>query len=131
MHVSPSLLHDLVFVLALWFFTLLFTNCKTKTLKNLFYLILFYEIVLACSLIVWEQFLALTSLASLPKTKLKHTFLGLFIIQLVLRGGLKPANFKDYISPNCSQCLLKELEQEVDLVHLYNWLSETHNIFWK
>ena len=42
------------------YFTLLFTNCTTKTLKILFYLILFYEIVLACSLVVREQFLALT-----------------------------------------------------------------------
>ena len=45
--------------------------------KNLFYLILFYEIVLACSLVVWEQFLALTSLASLPGMKLKYIFPGI------------------------------------------------------
>ena len=51
-HLSPSLLHDLVLFLAWWDFTLLLTNCKTKTLKNLFYLVLFYEIVLDCSLVV-------------------------------------------------------------------------------
>ena len=102
------------------FFTLLFTNCTTKTLKNLFFLIWFIEIVLACSLVVWEQFLALTYLAPLSRMKLNHTFLGLLNIQLLLRGGLKATNFKDYISPNSSQWLLKELEQEVDLVHLYN-----------
>ena len=73
--------------LSLMSFTLLFTNCKTKTLKNLFYLVLFYEIMLACSLVVWEQFLALTSLLHFPGMKLKHTLPGLFIIQLVLRGG--------------------------------------------
>ena len=49
--------------------------------KNLFYLILFYEIVLACSLVVWEQFLALTSLAPLLGMKLKYIFprISLFI----------------------------------------------------
>ena len=36
MHLSPSLLHDLVFVLAWWYFPLLLTNCKTKTLKTYF-----------------------------------------------------------------------------------------------
>ena len=36
MHLSASLLHDLVFFLAWWDFTLLLTNCKTKTLKNYF-----------------------------------------------------------------------------------------------
>ena len=36
MHLSPSLLHDLVFVLAWWYFTLLLSNCKTKTLKTYF-----------------------------------------------------------------------------------------------
>ena len=36
MHLIPSLLHDLVFVLAWWDFTLLLTNCKTKTLKTYF-----------------------------------------------------------------------------------------------
>ena len=35
------------------------------------------EIVLACSLVVWEQFLALTSLAPLPRTKLKYMFPGI------------------------------------------------------
>ena len=93
-HISSSLLHDLVFVLALWVFTLLFTNCITKTLKNLFFLIWFIEIVLACSLVVWEQFMELTYLAPLSGMKLKHTFPGLLMIQLVLRGGLKPTNFK-------------------------------------
>ena len=81
------IVRDLVFVLALWVFTLLFTNCTTKTLKNMFYLFLSIEIVLACSLVVWEQFPALKYLAALSGTKLKHTFLGLFSIQLVLRGG--------------------------------------------
>ena len=37
-------------------------NQKTlKTLKTLFYFIVIIEIVLACSLVVWEQFMALTS----------------------------------------------------------------------
>ena len=35
-HLSYSLLHDLVFVLAWWDFPLLITNCKTKTLKTCF-----------------------------------------------------------------------------------------------
>ena len=36
MDLSPSLLHDLVFVLAWRDFTLLLSNCKTKTLKTCF-----------------------------------------------------------------------------------------------
>ena len=32
---------------------------------------------------------------------------------------------EDYISPNISQWLLKELEEEVDLVHLYNCVFTT------
>ena len=36
MHISPSLLHDLVFVLAWWDFSLLITNCKDKNLKTCF-----------------------------------------------------------------------------------------------
>ena len=42
--------------------------------KTLFYFIVFIEIVLACSLVVWEQFLALTTLAPLPGTKSKTYF---------------------------------------------------------
>ena len=81
------------FSVCLSFYPLVYKLHTPKTLKNLFLLFLFIEIVLACSLVVWEQFIALTSLASFPGTKLDHTFLGLLIIQLVLRGGLKPTNF--------------------------------------
>ena len=60
MHLSHSNAHDLVFALVLWMFALLSSNCTTKTLKYLFYLIEFIEIMLACSSIVWEQILAQT-----------------------------------------------------------------------
>ena len=60
MHLNHSNAHDLVFALVLWLFSLLSSNCTTKTLEYLFYLIEFIEIVLACSSVVWEQFMALT-----------------------------------------------------------------------
>ena len=44
MHLNPSLLHDLVLVLAWWDFTLLLTNCKTKTLKTYFTLFYFMRL---------------------------------------------------------------------------------------
>ena len=71
-----------------------------KTLKTLFYFIEIIEIVLACSLVVWEQFMALTYLALLPGNEVENLFFpGILIISLVLRGELKPANLKDYFSP--------------------------------
>ena len=73
--------------LSLMSFYPLVNKLQNQNPKNLFYVVLFCEIVLDCSLVVWEQFLALTSLALLSGTKLKHTFPQLFIIQLVLRGG--------------------------------------------
>ena len=81
------------------FFKLL--NQKTlKTLKTLFYFIEIIEIVLACSLVVWEQFLALTSLPPFPGNEFENIFFpGILIISLVLRGELKQANLKDYFSP--------------------------------
>ena len=61
-HLSDSNAHDLVFALVLWMFSLLSSNFSTKTLKKtLFYFIAIFEIVLACSFIVWEQFLEQTS----------------------------------------------------------------------
>ena len=45
-----------------------------KTLKTLFYFIVIIEIVLACSLVVWEQFLALTSLVPLSRTEFEKLF---------------------------------------------------------
>ena len=48
-------------------------NQKTlKTLKTLFYFIEIIEIVLACSLVVWEKFLALTE-SSQAKASLGRT----------------------------------------------------------
>ena len=79
-------------------------NQKTlKTLKTLFFFIEIIEIVLACSLVVWEQFLALTSLAPLSGNEFEYIFFpGILIISLVLRGTeLKPTNLKDYFSPVC------------------------------
>ena len=61
MHLSHSNAHDLVFALVLWIFSLLSSNCTTKTREHLFYLIEFIEIVLACSSVVGEQILALTN----------------------------------------------------------------------
>ena len=61
---------------------------------------LFYFIVLAFSLVVWEQFLALTYLAPLSGNEVENLFFpGILIFSLVLRGELKPANIKDYFSP--------------------------------
>ena len=60
MHLSHSNAHDLVFSLVLWMFALLSSNCRTKTLEYLFYFIVFINIVLACSFIVWEQILEQT-----------------------------------------------------------------------
>ena len=58
------------------------------------------EIVLACSLVVWEQFMALTSLAPFPGNEVENLFFpGILIISLVVRGELKPSNLKDYFSP--------------------------------
>ena len=76
-------------------------NQKTlKTLKTLFYFIDIIEIVLACSLVVWEQFLALTFLAPLLGNEVENLFFpGILIISLVVRSELKPANLKDYFSP--------------------------------
>ena len=72
-------------------------NQKTlKTLKTLFCFIEIIEIVLACSLVVWEQFMALTYLVPLPGNKVENPFFpGILIISLVLRGELKPTNLKD------------------------------------
>ena len=50
-------------------------NQKTlKTLKTLFYFIEIIEIVLACSLVVWEQFMALT-IGKENNMKLTHKYL--------------------------------------------------------
>ena len=83
-------------------FPLVIKLLNQKTLKTLFCLIDIFEIVLACSLIVWEQFLAKKSLAPLPGNKFENIFFpGILIISLVLRGELKLANLKDYFSPVC------------------------------
>ena len=60
MHLSYSNMHDLVFALILWLFSLLSSNCTTKILEYLFSLIEFIGIMLACSFVVWEQILAIT-----------------------------------------------------------------------
>ena len=65
----------------------LVNKLQNQNPKNLFYLVLFCEIVLACYLVIWEQFMSLTSFAPFPSMKLKHTFPGLSIIQLLFRGG--------------------------------------------
>ena len=58
------------------------------------------EIVLACSLVVWEQFLALTFLVPPPGNEFENLFsLGYLSFHWFLEGELKPANLEDYFSP--------------------------------
>ena len=101
-----SVIQMLMIYCLLWFYECVPSCLQTaqpktlKTLKTLFYFIVIIEIVLACSLVVWEQFLALTSLASFPGNKVVNLFFpGILIISLVVRGELKPTNLKDYFSP--------------------------------
>ena len=63
-----------VFFSLMNFFPLVFKLFNQNHRKTLFYFIVFIEIVLACSFVVWEQFLAQTSLAPLPRKKLKTYF---------------------------------------------------------
>ena len=80
-------------------FPLVFKLLNQKTLKTLFYFIVIIEIMLACSLVVWEQFIALTSLASLPGNEVEKLFsLGYLSFHWFLEGELKPANLEDYFS---------------------------------
>ena len=63
--------------LSLMSFYPLVNKLQNQNPKNLFYLVLFCDIVLACSLVVWEQFLGLTSLESFSGMKLNYIFPGI------------------------------------------------------
>ena len=55
-------------------FPLVFKLFNQNPIKTLFYFIVFIEIALACSFVVWEQFLAQTYLVPLSGMKLKAYF---------------------------------------------------------
>ena len=69
--------HDLVLVLACQVYTFLLINFKTKIIKNQFHFVLFSRLCQLVLVVVQEQFLAQTSLASLSGMKIKYIFLGL------------------------------------------------------
>ena len=99
MHLSHSNAYDLVFALVLWLFALLSSNCTTKTLEYLFYLIDYWDCVglVFCSL----GTIAGTNIfgAVAGEQSWKPIFPGILIISLVLGGELKPTNLEDCFSP--------------------------------
>ena len=69
------LFQDSVHVLVCWLFTFLWMNFQTKKLQKNHSIFAFcFEIVLACSFVVQEQFIALTYLVSLLGMEVNYIF---------------------------------------------------------
>ena len=126
MHLSPSIVHDLVFALALWSFYPLVYKLYNQNPKK----------PILLDFVLWDCVgLFFRSLRTIFGTNIFGPIGGDEAESLLSLGyssfnwfwevELNQQIFKDYISPNISQWILKELEQEVDLVHLYNWVSQT------
>ena len=124
--------HDLVFYLALWSFYPLVYKLHNQNPKK----------PILLNFVLWDCVgLFFCSLRTISGTNIFGTIaededesllsLGYSSFNWFWEVDLNQQNLKDYISPNISQWLLKDLEQEVDLVHLYNWMSQTENRFWK
>ena len=132
MHLSPLIVHDLVFALALWsLYPLVYKlhnqNPKKPILLN--FVLWDYVGLLFCSL---RTIFGTKIFFSITEDEAESLVsFGYSLFNWFWEVDLNQQILKDYFSSNISQWLLKELEQEVDLVHIYNWVSQTHSRFWK
>ena len=131
MHLIHSNAHDLVFSLVLWMFSILSSNCSTKTLKNpiLLYCV-YWDCVglFSCSL---GTISGTNIFGAISRDEVENLFSIIYLSfhwfwEVNLNQQILKTTFHQYFT-----VLLRELEQEVYLVHLYSWVFHTRNRYWK